>query len=223
MNRAAVELSTLIAPWLNTLTDNDLIVQIGACVGGTPPHDEIDPVFRILLEKRAAAILIEPLPEEFEELLHYYRKHADPLHFARLSFLRAAVVESDAATAFVIRGVGRTRALSTLATDRGYLLESDIPAVELRVLGVTLRTVLRLAPLHRRWGWLQIDIEGHELRILKQIPELEERPMIISFEHLHMLSAEKEEAARLLTACGYVEAGWMTDDAVFIKSCNYTL
>lgn len=216
MNAAAVELSTCLQPWLDTLTGDDLIVQIGACVGGTPPHDEIDPVFRTLLEKRAPAVLIEPLPEEFEQLVRFYREQAEPLHFARLSFLRAAVTGSDGPTAFVIRGQGSMRALSTLAIDRGYLVESEASAIEERVLGVTLHTVLTLAPRHRRWGWLQVDIEGHELQVLKQIPALAERPRILSFEHLHMLPCEKEQATELLTDCGYITIGWMTDDAAFV-------
>jgi hypothetical protein len=138
------------------------------------------------------------------------------LHFARLSFLRAAVTESDGPTAFVVRVHGPMRALSTLRIDRGFLLESAIPAVESQVHGVTLQTALALAPRHRRWGWLQVDIEGHELLVLKQVPKLDERPRIISFEHLHMPPADKEEATKLLTDCGYFEMGWMTDDAVFV-------
>ncbi len=221
MNVAAEELRATLTPWLAALSNDDLIVQVGACIGGTPPHDEIDPIFRPVLEKRVPAILVEPLIAELARCETYYRAACQPKAFARLQFVAAAVAEADGPVGFVVRGHGMARALSTLRLDRGFEREGETCIAQITVPGRTLHSLLAHAPLHQRWGWLHADIEGHELLVLRQLARLAVKPLLVTFEHLHMPDVEKTEATSTLDALGYTEIGWLTDDAAFVDSAAF--
>lgn len=63
------------------------------------------------------------------------------------------------------------------------------------------------------WGWLQVDIEAHEIVVMRQLGREAELPRSLTFEHLHMSAEEKVETEELLAALGYREIGWHPDDA----------
>ncbi len=218
MNDAAEELRSTLAPWLAGLNRHELIVQIGACIGGTPPHDEIDLVFRPLLEQGSPAVLVEPQKKEMKRCVAFYREACQPEALARIRFVEAALSDHDGMVNFTVRGrAATTRALSTLRMDRGFAWEDEKNFRVNRILGITLRTLMKNAPPHRGWGWLQVDIEGHEIVVLRQLGGETERPRLLTFEHLHMAAEEKAEAKELLAVLGYREIGWHTDDAAFVN------
>lgn len=78
MNHAAGELRLTLVPWLAGLNGDELIIQIGACIGGTPPHDEIDLGFRPLMEKGSPAVLVEPQTKELKQCVVFYRRVCEP-------------------------------------------------------------------------------------------------------------------------------------------------
>ena len=216
MNQAAEELRATLAPWLAALGADHLIVQIGACIGGTPPHDEIDVVFHPLLEKGNPAVLVEPQGRELKRCVATYRRKCPPEAFARLRFIEAALAENDGSVHFTVRGRGSARALSTLRMDRGFEWEKEKSYRVKELPCFTLRTLLTMAPPHVAWGWLQVDIEGHELIVLRQLSQQSSLPRLLTFEHLHLFPDEKVEALTVLSALGYTEIGWHTDDAAYV-------
>ena len=216
MNWAAEELRVLLAPWLAGLGGDDLIVQIGACIGGTPPHDEIDLVFCPLLEKGNPALLVEPQAKELKRCAAFYRRACQPEAFGRLRFVEAALAGYDGTVDFTVRGRGAARALSTLRMDRGFEWEKEKNFRVKPMSSLTLRTLLEMAPPHVAWGWLQVDIEGHELIVLRQLHEQTRLPRVLTFEHLHHSADEKVETRAVLATLGYVEIGWHKDDAAFV-------
>lgn len=74
-----------------------------------------------------------------------------------------------------------------------------------------------MAPSHAGRGWLQVDIEGHELVVLRQLARQAELPRLLTFEHLHISPVETMIALEMLATPGYTQIGWHTDDAAFLR------
>lgn len=185
--------------------DNPLLVQIGA-------HDGQDPFNEFLVRHTdVPAVLVEPQAAPFERLR---QKYADRPHticvqkaiankVGPLTLWRAEFIGSDKAwgTAITssepdhIRKIMRRHPIYRL---RGYHIEPET------VEAATLHEVLEetgIAP--KRITAFVCDTEGNDTDIVGQLLDVEARPSIIQYEHLHTKPAAAALLNRRLQRYGY--------------------
>jgi FkbM family methyltransferase len=187
------------------------LLQIGAMDGV-----RFDPLFPIVSAGGWHGLLVEPLPDLFERLVENHRGRAG------LAFANVAVTE-EAGTRSIHRvdpraiAEGRTPewaiGISSFFTDRnslGGVLTSpeDFARVKPFVVRQEVRcvTLAELLAAHRieRIDLLQIDTEGYDYRILRQLDFARYRPAVIHLEHYLLPEDERKACFALLLARGYV-------------------
>jgi FkbM family methyltransferase len=179
------------------------ILQIGAMDGQTD-----DPVHESLMCNDWPALLVEPVAEYFEQLRAVYRDR--PL----VRFANLAVAEHSGETEFhritpEAIAAGQVpewgHGASSLYRDRNaldwehirpHIITETVPCL-------TLPDLLKSFAIERI-DVLQIDAEGHDFAILRQLDFKRYRPAIINLEIVNLPEDEQEMCRALLSANGYV-------------------
>jgi FkbM family methyltransferase len=171
----------------------DRVFDVGANIG------EYSATFA---ELGAQPVAIEPAPDLQEALRR--RLPGIPIEQVALSDRNG--------TADLLVGGGHVN--STLSTDYGEVLSGM--GMELEPVTVSVTTLDALADKYGRPAFVKIDVEGHELAVLRG---MNFDPPALSFEYHGSLLAEAGECVRLLAARGYsfrpvvgFDFAWATDE-----------
>ena len=170
-------------------------VQIGANDGVR--WDELHP---IIVRHHLTGLLVEPLPDMFDQLRQNYR--SEP----QLSFENAAVaLETGTRTLFRVKPDGDVPDYAhgwasfskgaIAANFKRHLQEVTVPTV----------TVKDLLEKHgiARITLLQVDTEGYDYEILKMFFQEGVFPEIINFEYIHLSYNDYLDCRRSLVDNGY--------------------
>lgn len=162
-------------------------VQIGANDGVRG-----DPIRDLIIKHAWTGVLVEPLSDVFDSLVRGYASHNG------LAFEHAAVcVYNGNTTLYRARGSDA----STLKEER---LKDKLRAnaSPIQVPCMTLRALIQKHQIGSL-DLLQIDTEGYDWEIIRQLPTLEFWPRVIHFE-AHLLGADYTFCTNFLTKNGYV-------------------
>jgi FkbM family methyltransferase len=164
-------------------------VQVGANDGRSG-----DPLRELIAAGRLQGVLVEPQPEPFERL----RKRLDDVDGLR--FVRAAITEQDGPVTLYTDPERST--LGTLEPDRNLIRDRRRRAVELSVEGLTFAS---LTDRHDIDGFelLQLDTEGFDYKILRQVPLDEHGVQVVNLEYYCLPVAERRAAGELLERAGF--------------------
>lgn len=203
-------------------TLNFFFIQIGAYDGR-----KSDPIYELVQRNRWSGILVEPQPDIFEKLKQNYAS------FSGIAFEHAAIVEegissplyrvkdeyahlfhADHRTLSSIRPEHIIRHLSQPADVESVLQEVDAPRLSFSAL-LKKHDVTKI-------DLLQVDAEGYDFQIIRNIDFNQIAPKIIHFEHANLRPVEKAECVDFLIAKGYklvigaydataFESKWMYD------------
>ena len=165
-------------------------------------------------------VMIEPVPYIFDRLR---RTWGD---VPGLAFENVAI--SDTAGTFPFYAVERDEAASLPAWydqigsfDRGVVMKAAdvIPDLARRIVEIAVPTMTfgQVVTKHglARIDVLQIDTEGHDLKIVQSIDFADRRPGLIVFEHKHLSAADRATATALLRTEGYLVQVGGTDTVAF--------
>ncbi|NBX65397.1 MAG: FkbM family methyltransferase [Proteobacteria bacterium] len=182
--------------------EDTFCLQIGAMDGTTTDH-----MHRYLTRLDWRALLVEPVPEYFTQLQKTYAARPNVRlanvvvagHSGQVPFYS---VDPAAMEAGLVPPWGR--GASSLYPDRTALGWADVkPHVRRQML-----PCLTLPDLLDQYGVskidvLQIDAEGHDYQILKQLDFSKFSPFVINIEYVNLLPEEQDAVRNLLTANGY--------------------
>src|SRR3972149_2071450 len=179
------------------------ILQVGAMDGKT-----FDPVHEFIERFRWRGLLVEPIREHFEKLVAAY-SHNPGLSFANIAIAghsgraRMHRVPSErVAEGSVPRwGLGA----ASFYTDRNALGFDEVRefVVSEEGPGMTLPELLAIYNVERI-DVFQIDAEGFDYHVLKQLDFDRYRPKVINMEIVNIPKAERTAAKRMLDAAGYL-------------------
>jgi FkbM family methyltransferase len=188
-------------------------VQIGANDGVRS-----DPLRPLILKHALPGLLIEPLPDYFDALRRNYADQTD-LVFEQTAIgasegtLELARFKPDAPIHDDMHGLASsdTTRMERFARERG--LDSHLEKVSV--------PCTRLGALMKKHAiaaidLLQIDVEGHEYVILRDIFGEGIFPGIIHYEFLHLTPADRIAAEKLLLDHGYAY-GYASIDVLAIR------
>lgn len=177
-------------------------IQIGANDGVI-----YDPIHRFVTQYQWHGILVEPLEDLFKKLQDNYRSNP------RLQFECVAIADKEETRKFYrikkeltflptwCKGLG-TFNLDVLLSHKWALpdIEHYIESVD-----VPCTTLTSLLAKHqvKRLDLLQIDTEGFDYEVIKQIDFNQLKPTLISYEHKHITSVDRTVCETLLKQQGY--------------------
>jgi len=181
------------------------ITQIGALDGKT-----FDPVHEYITRFDWSGIIVEPIKEHFEKLKETYKP------YPKLALVNTAIGDKDG-TAIMHRvssedieneqvpkwGPG----LASFYTDRNALAFENVKGLVISE-EVTCMTLASLLTQHevKQIDVLQIDAEGHDYHILKQLDFEKFLPLVIHLEIVNLPKSEQTACKKLLDEHGYIHA-----------------
>ncbi|MFW0777873.1 MAG: FkbM family methyltransferase [Rickettsiales bacterium] len=183
--------------------DAVFIAQIGALDGKT-----FDPVHEYITRFNWNGIILEPIKEHFEKLQTTYQGND------RLTLVNTAIGEKDG-TAIMHRisneDIKNERVpkwgpgLASLYTDRNALAFDEVKEFVMTE-EVKCMTLASLLAQHKvqQIDVLQIDAEGHDYHILKQLDFNTFMPMVINLEIVNLPKGEQTACKKLLDEHGYL-------------------
>src|SRR2546426_11057106 len=160
---------------LSTATNEFFVIQIGACDGLIA-----DPIHAWIKRYNWRGILVEPQKIEFENLKATYRDEHDRLVFENVAIADANGmctlyrVKDNALAAAWERGIASLLPPS----DSDRFIAEAVPCI-------TFKTLLNRHHVSRI-DLLQIDAEGYDFAILKQVDFRRIQPTVIRYEHRHL-------------------------------------
>ena len=195
---------------LGVATSDVFFVEVGANDGVS-----FDPLHTYIIRHRWRGLLVEPLPDLFRQLKETYKQCTG------LIFENMAIAEKPGcrdmyriATDVLTNGTlpAWTKGIASFFNDRNALGGYRIPAstfeqirshitVE-KVMCDTLDNLLRKHAI-TKIDVLQIDVEGYDYHVLRQVDFSRFRPSIIRIEWLNLPDDEKGLAIQLLRSQGY--------------------
>lgn len=195
--------------------DDVTFIQIGAADGKSfdPFHEHVKN------NKKLRGIFVEPLPDLFAKLKETYHGRQN-LHFENCAFSDAD--ETRTMYRVPIDAVDRglvpdwALGLSSFYPDRNALGGQRVTAEAFdRIAPLIVSEDVRCLPLdaiiHKhefdQFDIVQIDTEGHDFQILKQVDFSRYRPRLIRFEYVNLPGDERLQAMALLASHGY---DWQT-------------
>ena len=189
---------------------NLFFIQLGACDGIF-----CDPVRKYILKYRLSGILVEPVKYLFDRLVKNYEGHDN------LIFENVAISKRDEVKKFyyISQEVSDMQGMNI---GLGPLLGSFIPHslkdgwTQVNVNCIALKTLLAKHNV-RKIDLLQIDAEGYDYEIIKQVDFNAVKPKIIHYEHINLKSDEQEECIMLLARNGYIVIEGQWDTLAFLK------
>ena len=181
------------------------ILQIGAMDGKT-----FDPVHEYITRFQWSGLLVEPIGEHFENLKHNYE------NYVNIALANVAIGEKDGST--IMHRVSSENiaaehvpkwgpGLASFYTDRNALAFEGVKPFmqEDEVNCLTLPSLLKQHKISKI-DVLQIDAEGHDYHILKQLDFRIYKPMVIHLEIVNLPKAEQTACKKLLDEWGYIHA-----------------
>ena len=191
---------------LGNLQKQDVfLLEIGAMDGA-----RFDPVHEYVTRFGWNALMVEPMPEPFARLEQTYT------NYPKVRCINTAIAEQHGrATMHRVResavrdelvpewGLGA----SSLYTDRNALAFDEVkPHVEsVQVNCTTLPRLLKEQAI-TQIDILQIDAEGHDYHILRQLDFSRFKPSVINLEAVNLPKEELGKAKQLLDTQGYLHA-----------------
>jgi FkbM family methyltransferase len=169
-----------------------------------------DPIHELVRRHGLAGLLVEPLPDLFEQLKANYAGHP------KVAFERCAIGREDGqATLYRVRPDAPLPrwAHSIASFDRAHLIhhltgtKKGASSVESYV-EETKVPCLKLSTLLRKHGiehltLLQVDTEGFDCEVVRMALEAGLRPAIINYEFIHAGRRAQSECKQLLIDAGY--------------------
>ena len=189
INLVAVGFTLLRSRLEGTLT----IIQIGAFDGR---HN--DPLQRILRHEQGyRAVLVEPQGEPFAELAALYQDRPDVI------VEQVAITAEDGPVTLYFHAATSSSPKASLdpthATRFGQKAHNSRA---IQVDGVTFSTLLKRHRI-QAVDLLQIDAEGRDLQILKDVFAAGVRPAVVNLESHHLSGEEREQLRRVFATEGY--------------------
>ncbi|GMI09452.1 hypothetical protein TrLO_g6849 [Triparma laevis f. longispina] len=200
-------------------------IQVGAHVGRT----RFDPIFPYAYKYGWSGLLVEPVRENYVELVkNYYNPNAtsfksesEPLNPFTVGFENAAVCDfnGEADFEFVdpksdeITGSAEYFYKGMGVSARGRLVEQNLNAPKEEYYGMKIATTsvrcITFPTLLKKHGItnfkvLQIDAEGADLDVIKSVDFNRYTPMLVHYEHTGLSIDEQYEALDHLHANGYI-------------------
>lgn len=172
-------------------------VQIGANDGYTA-----DPIYNLVRKHKWSGVLVEPVPEYFENLKLAYK------NMPNLTFVNSAIsIKNETRTLygfsknapFWIRMHTKTKnsfSKKTILSHSWYMPNLEKYIVGQKVKSINIETLLDKYS-DGKLDMLFIDTEGYDFEILKQFDLNKNRPTVIYYEHKHLSTADKNESWKL--------------------------
>lgn len=183
--------------------ESAFILQVGAMDGKT-----FDPVHEFIERFRWKGLLVEPVREHFDKLVAAYGAHAG------LSFANVAIADhSGTATMHRVPSehvAGGSVPRWGLGAASFYTDRNALGFDEVRPFVIAEEVAcLTLPELLARYGVeridvFQIDAEGFDYHVLKQLDFNKYRPKVINMEIVNIPKAERTACKRLLDSAGYL-------------------
>ena len=206
-NGKAIVLLPLLIERCALVEGKGTILQIGANNGVSS-----DPVHEIITALSLPAILVEPLPDRFEQLGRNYSGQPN-IRFENVA------VSTEAGEAEIFRISPAAKHLpdwvQLLASfDKANLLRHEgLPGLKgerldpyIETVRVSVVTVSQLLQKHSDMPGLialQIDTEGHDFKVIRSAVEAGCLPRIINYEHKHLTYSDQVSCRALLSSKGY--------------------
>ena len=182
---------------------NLFFIQIGANDGM-----KFDPTYLYVRKYRWKGILVEPVEYVFEKLKENY------LGVKGLIFENVAIGNKDGFKKFYMLKKSEGENLPFWYDEIGSFLKENVLKQRDRIEDIdkrlitekikvlTLKSLLEKHNVHKI-DFLQIDTEGYDYHILKQIPFDKIKPSMIIFEDRHLTKERKDYCQKLLIQNGY--------------------
>lgn len=179
------------------------LLQIGAMDGKT-----FDPVYEYITRFSWCGLLVEPVQEHFSALREHYKGY-DSIILANIAIGERdgvatlyRVMSEDVKEKRVPRwGTG----LASFYNDRNALSFEEVKPFVIEEEVHCLRLPALLAEYDvRHIDVLQIDTEGHDYHILRQLDFLKYHPLVINLEIVNLPKAEQNACKKLLDKNGYI-------------------
>ena len=166
-----------------------------------------DPLHDLICKHHLAGLLVEPLPDIFDELRKNYAMEP------QLSFEGSALAEEegvqslfrvklDAPVGDWAQGVASFNKLHVINHLKSELEEWEQFIEEVKVPTIPVTTLLQKHSI-AEITLLQIDTEGHDFEILKMFLSARMFPEVINFERVNLSFRDQQESRRLLVENGY--------------------
>jgi len=173
------------------------VVQVGANDGKA-----FDPLRESIVEHELPGLLVEPLPDVFDELRRNYAG------VPGLIFENVAIGPEEGRRPFfrVRPGHDGPEMWQGLGSfDRGHLERSGVPPSEIQTCTVDVVPIRTLLEKHRITDitLLQVDTEGFDDHIVRATLESGVLPRVINYEHCHLPPRRRAALKELLVAKGY--------------------
>jgi FkbM family methyltransferase len=184
---------------LQRMPERCSVLEIGAMDGV-----RFDELREHILTRNWDAILVEPLADMFEILVKNYRSCPN-VRCANVAITNVSgpVTMYRVTPETAAKGGHDDWVLGLSAVSKSFLLEMYEGLVtEEIVAGVTFAEFVASYDLHHI-DVLQIDTEGHDLDILRQIDLSKWRVPLVRIEILHLLPPDRLEVFRILRSSGY--------------------
>lgn len=194
----------VLDPLLNQLSHHKkdiFFVQIGACDGVL--HDPIRP---FILRYGWNGILVEPLPDLFEQLKENYagknglifENIAIAEYITKKSLYRIDPAMLDQFPEWAA-GCGtfveNSKNIATKPEMKNHIIAQEVETIPLE----TLLTKHNVSAI----DMLQIDTEGYDYKVLSQVDFSRYKPLVINMEFVHLTDEEKMSTYALLNEQGY--------------------
>lgn len=203
-----VDMLSLAIAWRLSLQPEFYFVQIGANNGV-----RFDPLYSLVKHYHLPGLLVEPLPDMFEELKRNYQSESQ-LRFENVAVSRESGqtflyrFHSDASIGEAAQGMASFD--DTLI--RRKALQEDWQPWITREEVVTM-SYSGLLEKHRidAIALLQVDVEGFDFEIVKMALSHDVHPDIINFEFKHLSKEDRLASRQMLIKEGYKILDWGTD------------
>ena len=174
-------------------------------------HDgaQRDPLRPYLLTRNWRAYLLEPVPDVYRKLVSNTRR------LSGVTALNVAISVSDGSLPFyTVRPPGPGEDLwpwydalgsfdrSVIASHTEFIPDIEDRITETQVQAMRGETFLRRHQIDHV-DLLQVDTEGHDLEVLRQLDLAELKPAVVVYEHWHLDEPDREAAVALLAEAGY--------------------
>lgn len=184
---------------------NKSILQIGANDGLLD-----DPIHHVIRNLKLPAILVEPLPELFEQLKHNYADQPQ-VRFENVAVSNrpgiAQLFHVDTRISDLpdwVKGLASFDK-SILLKHRTFIKGCDLEKL-IETINVPVMTISEILQRHidvKDLLLLQVDTEGHDYAVVQSAIEANILPDIINYEHIHLTYEDQTACRQLLAAHGY--------------------
>jgi len=175
-------------------------IQVGAWDG-----TGYDFLYDFVKERKSSGIVIEPLPDYFEKLKKNYTYNPSVIAVNKAVFHEKKEIElyrvDPARTDGLPDWAGGIASVDPAHHKKAHIPSSVI--ITERVQADTLMNIIKEYYPYRVADLFQVDVEGYDFDVLKQLDFTFLKPDIIKFEYINLPAGQAEEAVRLLKAKGY--------------------